>query len=81
MTIIRNGVEYELTGRELDEAYRECKHSYFVADVREKAEDMGIDVTNMDVDEIADVAEDGLNNNDNYWENYWMSIEYALEQF
>lgn len=81
MKIIRNGIEYELTGMELDAAYRECKHNYFVEDIKSKAEDMGIDLTGKDVDEIADIAEDGLHNNDSLWESYWMSIEYALEEY
>lgn len=80
MTIVRDGKEYELTGYELDAAYRECKHSYFVEDVKAKAEEMNIDLTGKDIDEIADIAEDGLNNNDSFWEDYWMSIEYSLEQ-
>ena len=81
MKIIRNGIEYELTGMELDAAYRECKHDYFVEDVKSKAEDMGIDLTGKDIDVIADIAEDGLNNNNSFCESYWMSIEYALEEY
>ena len=81
MKIIRNGIEYELTGMELDAAYREGKHNYFVEDIKSKAEDMGIDLAGKDIDAIADIAEDGLNNNDNFWESYWMSIEYALEEY
>lgn len=80
MKIVRNGVEYELTLRELDAAYRECKHDYFVEDVKSKAEDMGIDLTNKDIDDIADCAEDALSNCDSYYEDYWMCIEDAIEQ-
>lgn len=79
MKIVRNGIEYELTETELEAAYRECKHNYLIEDVESKAEEMDIDLTGKDIDAIADCAEDDLDNNESYWENYWMSIEYALE--
>lgn len=79
MKIVRNGIEYELTETEMEAAYRERKHDYLVEDVESKAEEMDIDLTGKDIDAIADCAEDGLDNNESYWENYWMSIEYALE--
>lgn len=79
MKIVRNGVKYELTETELYAAYRECKHNYLIEDIESKAEEMDIDLTGKDIDAIADCAEDGLDNNESYWENYWMSIEYALE--
>ena len=81
MKITRNGIEYALTETELDAAYRECKHNYFVEDVKSKAEDMGIDLTGKNIDDIADYAEDSLGDNDNFWETYWMNIEYALEEY
>lgn len=79
MKIVRNGVKYELTETELYAAYRECKHNYLIEDIESKAEEMDIDLTGKDIDAIADCAEDDLDNNESYWENYWMSIEYALE--
>lgn len=81
MKIVRNGIEYELTETELEAAYRERKHDYFVEDVKSKAEDMGIDLTGKDIDDIADCADDVLEDNDSFWESYWMSIEYAIEQY
>ena len=80
MKIIRDGKEYELTGMELYAAYRECKRSCFAEDVRTKAEEMGIELTDEEANELADVAEDSLNNCDSFWEDYWMAIESALEQ-
>lgn len=80
MKIVCDGIEYELTEMELDAAYRECKRKYFIEDVKSKAEDLDIDLTGKDIDAIADVAENGLDNIDSYWEDYWMAIEYAIEQ-
>lgn len=79
MKITRDGKEYELTTTELETAYREQKYNYLAEDVRAKAEDMGIDLTGVDIDDITDRADNCLDRNDSYWESYWMSIEYALE--
>lgn len=80
MKIIRDGKEYELTWDELDAAYRECKRNYFAEDVIAKADEMGIMLTQEEANELADIAEDSLNNCDCFWEDYWMAIESALEQ-
>ena len=72
--------KFELEPADVGTIYRKQKHDYFVEDVKAKAEEMEIELTNEEADEIADWAEDGLNNNDSYWEDYWMAIEYALEQ-
>lgn len=80
MKIIRDGNVYELDEFELYDAYRECKHKNFVEDVKARAEEMGVDLTGKDIDAIADCAENGLDNVDSYCEDYWMAIEYAIEQ-
>ena len=79
MVIVRDGKEIELTEMEAYDIYHECKRAYLIEDIREKAEEMGIDLSNKDINAIADLAEDDLSDNDGYYEAYWMSIEDALE--
>jgi hypothetical protein len=80
MYITRDGKTYKLEDWELSDAYREQKHKYMIEDVKSKAEEMEIDLTDKNVDDIAYEAEHCLDNNDSFWESYWMSIEYALEE-
>ena len=79
MKIVRNGIEYELTGTEEYEVYRKCKREFLIEDIKGKAEEEEIDLTNADIDEIADKAERAIDNNDYLWDSYWRDIEYALE--
>ena len=80
MFITRDGKTYKLEDWELSDAYREQKHKYMIEDVKSKAEDLEIDLTDKNVDDIAYEAENCLDNNDGFWESYWLSIEYALEK-
>ena len=81
MTIVRDGHRYELTETELDQAYRECKHYYFMQDVITKAEDLDVILSDQVIDEIAHDAEENLNNCDCFWEDYWMAVEQAIENY
>lgn len=79
MKIIRDGKEYELTDTEMYDAYREEKRAYLIEDILGKAEDMEIEINNSYIDKIADLAERTLEHNDGWYESYWISIEYAIE--
>lgn len=79
MKIARNGVEIELTRTEEYEAYRKYKRELLIEDIKAKAEEEEIDLTNADLDEIADRAERAIDNNDYLWDSYWRDIEYGLE--
>lgn len=79
MKIIRNGVEYELTGREAYDAHREYERDCWIEDIKAKAEEMEIDLTSADIDEIVNRFEHAYNNNNSLWDSYWRDIEYALE--
>lgn len=79
MKIIRDGKEYELTNEEMYEAYQEEKRAYLIEDILGKAEDMEIKIDNDIIGIIADRAERTLDHNDSWYESYWMSIEYAIE--
>ena len=73
--------EWEL---ELDEFkfYLQKKNEYFLNDVKSKLEDMELTgLSDEDIKSIAYKAEKGLDWNDSYWESYWMSIEYAIEDY
>ena len=79
MKIVRNGIEYELTRTEEYEAYRKCKREFLIEDIKAKAIEMGADLTDADIDDIANRAERAIDNNDSLWDSYWRDIEYALE--
>ena len=79
MKIIRNGNEIELTWAEMREVYEFMKRDYIKQDIAAKAEEMEMELTDKEMNGVADIAQSGLGNNDSYWESYWMTIEYAIE--
>ena len=80
MRIIRSGIEIELSATEMRNVFRHVKRSYLREDVESRAEEMGIDISNC-VEKIMDGAEKSIDRNDSYWEAYWMSIEYAINEY
>lgn len=79
MKIIRNGIEIELTAEETRKAYEIKDREYLLEDIQSKLEEMELDVTDDEMECIADITKSTLENHDSYWECYWMSIEYAIE--
>ena len=79
MKINRNGIEIELTWQEIREAYEIMNLEYFKEDVVSRAEEMGRKLSEEDVERIAAAAKRGVDHNDSFWESYWMTIEYAIE--
>lgn len=79
MKITRNGIEIELTPEEIRKAYEEKDREYLIEDIKCKLEEMELDVTDDKIESIADITKSTLENHDSYWECYWMSIEYAIE--
>lgn len=79
MKIIRDGKEIELTNDEVYAAYKEYHGDCFREDVLGKIEEAEIDIPDELLDKIIRRAEKTLDNNDSYWESYWMSIEYAID--
>ena len=66
-----------------NEAYvvhRKCKKELLIEDIKSKAIEMGIDLTDKDISAIADRVQNGLDNNDGLWECYWLAIGYELEE-
>lgn len=79
MKIIRDGKEIELTWQEIREAYELMNLEYFKEDVVARADEMEIELSEEDVDRIAEAAKRGIDRNDSFWDSYWMTIEYAIE--
>ena len=79
MKIVRNGVEIELTPRELREAFLEMEKEYLIEDIQSRAEDMEVVLDKHDIATVVNMAQSGLERNDSYWESYWATIEYAIE--
>lgn len=80
MKIIRDGKEIELTNNEVYAAYKEYHGDCFREDVLGKIEEAEMDISDELLDKIIRRAEKTLDNNDSYWESYWISIEYAIEE-
>ena len=51
MIIIRDGKEIELTDSEIYEAYLECKYDFLEEDIKSKAEEMDIELTEDELDQ------------------------------
>ena len=84
MKIIRNGQEFELTPKELEQADEEQYREYFGIDVCDSLqENYDIDPNRGDIDweEIATDAKDLLVNDDYYYECYWEAINTAIKQY
>lgn len=79
MIIYRDGQAIELTREECRKAYDELDREYKAEDIRGKLEEMEIE---LDVtDELIDQVDHALGNNDSYWDSYWCTIEYAIEEY
>lgn len=79
MKIIRNGIEIELTYAEMLQAYELMERNYRKEDIVCKAEEMEIELTKEEIDDIADSVDHALNNNNSYWDSYWLTIEDTIE--
>lgn len=79
MKIIRDGKEIQLTDDEIFNAYKEYHHDCLKEDVLSKADEMEVEIPDDLLNRVLYRADKTLDNNDSYWETYWMSIEYAIE--
>lgn len=93
-TIAETKIEIELTDQEIEDAYRERRRYYNEEDIKHKAEDM-IENTDdepvkaklteklKDSEWLRDTAElfdDALENNDSYWESFWLTAEFVIKE-
>ena len=72
--------EFKLSDSDAFQIYMERQRKSLIEDIKDRAEQMEIDVNTIDLNRIAHRTEKSLNNNEGLWESYWMSIEYALEE-
>jgi hypothetical protein len=83
MKIIRDGKEFELTFSEVMKAHEEYELDCMVLDVKSVLESDTRDVE-LSEDKIKEVAMSALHNlgkNDSYFEAYWTSVEYTLNNY
>ena len=83
MKIFRDGKEFELTFSEMIQAHEEYEFDCMVEDVRGKYKEGEYDVelTDKQIEEIASFALRAVSRNDSYFEAYWMSVEYTLNDY
>ena len=77
--VVRNGFEIELTYQEMREIYNEVKRDYLKEDIESQAAEMEIELTEEEINKVANIADKALGRNDFFWDIYWESIEYAIE--
>jgi hypothetical protein len=83
MKIYRDGKEFELTLSELMSAHEEYELDCMVEDVKSQYERDGheVELTDQQIEEVANLALHNLGKNDSYFESYWMSVEYTLGDY
>lgn len=83
MKITRGWKEFELTPAELMQAHEEYELECMMEDVRDKwvHSEHVCNLTDEQVEEIAQRAMRNLSRNDGYFESYWLTIEYTLDEY
>ena len=83
MVIYRDGQAIELTLSELIQAHEEYELDCMVEDVRScyAQGDYDIELSEDDIGEVAGFALHNLSKNDGYYDSYWMSVEYTLDNY
>lgn len=83
MKIFRNGEAFELTFSELIQAHEEYKLDCMIEDVKDRYAqgEYEVDLSEEQIEEIAMFAVHNLGKNDNYFEAYWTSVEYTLDNY
>jgi hypothetical protein len=83
MKIFRDGKEYELTFSEMIQANEEYKLDCMIADVKEQYEngEYDVELTEEQFEEIAMFALRAISRNDSYFEAYWLSVQYTLDDY
>ena len=81
MKIFRDGKEFELTFSELMRAHEEYELDGAIEDVRSLIGPETPQLSDEQVREIAAQAMHNLSKNDSYFESYWMSVQYTLDDY
>ena len=72
-------IEDEMSEMDAYDVHQKYKAKYLREDIKAKAEELEINLEGKDMDDIVCRVEHCLMANDGYWDSYWMSIEYVLE--
>ena len=83
MTIYRDGKEFELTSSERIQAHEEYELDCMIEDVKSQYEqgEYDVDLTEEQFREIAMFALNSVSKNDSYFEAYWMSVNYTIDDY
>lgn len=83
MKIYRDGREFELTFSEMIQANEEYKLDCMIEDVKSQYAqgEYDVELTEEQIEEVAMFAVNNLSKNDSYFEAYWMSVEYTLDDY
>lgn len=81
MIIYRDGKAIELTREECRKAYDELDREYKAEDIRGQLEAMEVELDDGDVDVLTDRVDLALGRNDSYWDSYWCTMEYVIEEY
>jgi hypothetical protein len=83
MKIYRDGKEFELTFSEMIQVSDEYKLECMIEDVRGAYEqgEYDVDLSEKQIREVASCALHNLGKNDSYYEAYWMSVQYTLDDY
>ena len=83
MKIYRDGKEIELTFSELIRSNEEYKLDCMIEDIKSLLEDGSRDaeLSAKQIKEVALAAVHNLSKNDSYFESYWMSVKYTLDEY
>lgn len=81
MKIIRNGQEFKLTREECNKIYDALDREYKIEDMRSKLEEMEVKFDDADLNILVDKLDHALGRNDSYWDSYWNSIEYIIDEY
>lgn len=83
MKIYRDGKEFELTFSEMIQANEEYELDCMIDDVKNQYAqgEYDIELTEEQIEEVAMFALNNLSKNDSYFEAYWMSVQYTLDDY
>ena len=83
MKIYRDGKEFELTFSELVNAHEEYELDCMIQDIKGVYEqgEYDVDLSEEQIKQAAEQALHNLSKNDGYYESYWMSVEYTLDDY
>jgi len=81
MIIYRDGQAIELTREECRKVYEELDAEYRKEDVQSRLESMEYEFDDSDLDVLEDRVYQALGKNDSYWDSYWGTVEYVIEEY